>query len=83
MVVDERYEDIQWPAIYRNERAWDEGELIVEPSASHSETYEVVVSREIRAVSIYTYFDNPRFTPGNQTAEGWGRTTIYDIVNGD
>ena len=81
--IDERYENIQWPAIYRRERAWDVGELIVEPAASHSETYEFIVSREIRTVSIYTYFDNPRFAPGTQIAEGWGKTTIYDIVSED
>ena len=83
VVIDEQYENMQWPAIYRRERAWDEGELIVEPGASHPETYEFIVPQEVRAVSIYTYFDNPRFTPNNQSTEGWGKTTIYDIVNED
>ena len=80
--VDEEQEEIQWPVLDSSPRTWDEGELIIEPSGSHLETYEFIVSKEIRTVSIYTYFDNPKFMRSSQSAEGWGATTIYDIVDG-
>ena len=79
--VDDEERNVQWPIIYRNDRVWDEGELIVEQGAYHPETYEFVVPRNIRAVSIYTYFANPRFTPGSQFARGWAATTFYDIFD--
>ena len=79
--IDGQEPDAQWPVIYRNDHAWDESELIVEPGASHPETYEFILSREIRTVGIYTYFDNPRFTLGSQLAQGWAATTFYDIFD--
>ena len=79
--LNEEQLDVQWPFIYGSEHIWDEGELVVEPGESHPETYEFVISKDVRTVSIYTYFENPSFTPGSGSSEGWAATTVYDILD--
>ena len=75
--VDEEYEDIQWPVLYEVPREWDEGTLIIEPSESHQEICEFIISTDTQSVMVYTYFYNPN----SSTPEGWGATTVYDIVD--
>ena len=80
-VFEERqYEDIQWPTLDEVERTWREGELIVEPGESHQESCEFIVSADVRSVVIYAYFHNARSGRDDHASEGWGATTVYDIV---
>ena len=73
------YKDIQWPTLYEVQRAWDKDELVVEPGEAHQEAHEFIVSIDIESVIIYTYFYNPN----SSTPQGWGATTVYDIVRRD
>ena len=57
-------------------RNWKKGELIVEPGESHQETYEFIVLNYVESVLAYTYYRNPR----SSIPEGWGATTVHDIV---
>ncbi len=78
--IDAEKEYLQWPILEEVPRVWDEGELIVEPGESHSETYEFIVEMGIESVIIYTYFYNPQHSRHSRTAEGWHATTIHDII---
>ena len=78
--IDAEKEYLQWPILEEVPRVWDEGELIVEPGESHSETYEFIVEMGIESVIIYTYFYNPQHSRHSRTAEGWHATTIIDII---
>ncbi len=71
---------IQWPTLRDEMRTWNENELIVEPGASHPETFEFIVSREVRAVLIDTYFYNQTYEGYSMKSKGWGATTAYDII---
>ena len=74
------FNSIQWPTIVEAGRAWAEGELVLEPGESHSETIEYIVEASgYESVLVYTYFYNPARSPGS--AEGWTATTVYDIVH--
>ena len=77
---DREQNNLQWPTLDEFERDWDRGELIVEPGESHPETFEFIVSTEVDSVTIYTYFHNSRFSQRAQAAEGWGATTVFDIM---
>ena len=70
---------IWWPTLEEIEHPWDEGELIVEPSESHSETYEFIIGADIETILVYTYFYNPGYETDGNVAEGWHTTTVYDI----
>lgn len=74
---------VQWPILTEVQRDWDKGDLIVEPSESHQESYDFIVSTGVESVSVYTYFYNTSFSEGGRTAEGWGATTVYDILRSD
>ena len=76
-VEDER---IWWPTLEEIDKSWNDGELIVEPNETHSETYEFIVGVETKTVMIYAYFHNPRYESGSNVAEGWDATTVYDMV---
>ena len=69
--------DLQWPTLDETLRTWRENEIIVEPGGSHQETWEFIVSKDVEAAMIYTYFYNSRLP---QVPQGWGTTTILDIV---
>ena len=71
-----------WPIIDEAERDWGKGELIVEPGESHSETFEFIALDDVEAVMIYTYFHNPRYSKGTNAAEGWGASTVHDMIEG-
>ena len=74
--VDKTAEDIQWPTLDEIPLTWDKGVLIVEPSEAHQETFEFIVSKAVESVIIHTYFYNPY----SSSPEGWGATTVYDII---
>ncbi len=69
--------DLQWPTLDETLRTWRDNELIVEPGESHQEIWEFIVSKDVESVMIYTYFYNSRLP---QVPQGWGATTVLDIV---
>ena len=79
--VDGEFEELQWPILEEAPRTWNKSELIVEPGATHSETFEFIVAGAVEAVTMYTYFYSSTYSPGAQTAEGWGAITVHDMMN--
>lgn len=77
---DDEDERIWWPTLEEIDKSWNDGELIVEPNETHSETYEFILGVETKTVMIYAYFHNPRHESDSNVAEGWDATTVYDIV---
>ena len=73
----------RWPELSEVERRWAEGELIVEPGESHREAYDFLVSTDVSAARVYTFFHNPSFQEGGGLARGWGATTVYDMRDYD
>ena len=73
------FQHLQWPTIEEINRYWSERELIVEPGETHPETCEFIVSAEVASVIIYTYFYNPDYSTGSNSAEGWFETTFLDL----
>ncbi len=74
--VNRETEDIQWPTLNDIPLNWDKGILIVEPGETHQEIFEFIVSTDVESVIIQIYFYNPN----SSTPEGWGATTVYDII---
>lgn len=74
--VNNAFRYIQWELLYNAPRTWDENELIIEPNETHRESFEFIISDDIRTVLVYTYFRNVRSQNGS---DGWGVTTFYDI----
>ena len=68
----------RWPKLNEVERSWGEGELMVEPGESHRESCDFIVSTDVAAARVYTFFHNPSFQEGGGMARGWGATTVYD-----
>ena len=77
---DETSDSIQWPFLEEITREWRKGKLVIEPGEVHSESYEFVVATDCESVLVSTYFHNPEFSSSLQIAEGWGTTSIHDIV---
>ena len=74
-------QDLQWPLIEERVRTWKSYEVMVEPGETHSEPIEFIVgSAAVETVMVYTYFYNPRYGPGRRSAEGWGTTSVIDII---
>ncbi len=81
-VFEERGEYyLQWPVLDEIELSREKGELTIEPGETHRETFEFIISTEIETVMVYTYFYNSMLSRKHQSAEGWGATTIYDMVD--
>ena len=78
--VDRDHGNLRWPTLDGVDRAWNKGELIVEPGESHPETYEFIVSMDVESVIIYTYFYNPAVSRSPSAPEGWAATTVHDII---
>ncbi len=78
--VKEEFVDIPWPILVDVQRVWEEGELVVEPGELHPETFEFIVSEEVKSVIVYTYLYNSTYSEGSRSAEGWGATTVLDII---
>ena len=79
--VDRGDRALQWQTLDKVPLTWEKNELIVEPSESHVESCEFIVSADVESVVIYSYFYNPRHHIRTRTSEGWAATTIYDIVD--
>lgn len=75
----EKKEHIRWPVLDTHYPNWDSGKVVIEPGESHPETYEFIVSKDVKSVLVYTYFYNPAYSEGSGVAEGWHATTVYDI----
>ena len=82
--VEKKHKEIQWPTIVEDHSSWQKAEFIIEPGELHHETVEFIVeAKDVHSVLIYTYFYNSRFFPGSRSAQGWGATTVYDILKGN
>ena len=78
---DMEHDTLQWPTLDEVDRAWDEGELIVEPGESHAETFEFIVGAYVYdTVLVYSYFYNPEAPHDPGSARGWHATRVHDIV---
>lgn len=77
--VNAEQRHLQWPMLDEATLQWTPGALIIEPGELHPETYEFIVSSEVKSVIIYTHFYNPSVTASGLDT-GWLRTTVYDIV---
>ena len=77
--IDNEHNHFQWATLDEIVLNWNQGELMVEPGESQPETYEFIVSADVKSVVIYTYFYNSRSSKFSQ-APGWGRATVYDII---
>lgn len=75
--VSNKFNHIQWESLYRASRTWDENEFVIEPNGTHREPFEFIISANIQSVLVYTYFHN---SSSQSSAEGWGATTFYDIL---
>lgn len=73
--------DFDWTHLDIIHRASDAHPLIIEPGEYHHEPGEFVVSNAVETVLIYSYFYNPVFRQGSQSAPGWTATTVYDMMN--
>ena len=72
---------IQWPTIEYFTQEWDDNPRIIEPGESYTETFEFITDTNTHTVLIDTYFHNPQRSEHSQSSEGWGSTTIYDILD--
>lgn len=81
--VDQRDDimEFQWPTLKGERREWVEHEFIVEPGESDQETVDFIIGAGVRSILVHTYFHNPDFQQGARNVEGWGATTMYDIVD--
>ena len=75
-VDEDGFRDIQWDTLYEMSRTWVENEFIIEPNETHREPFEFIISDDVRSVLVYTYFYN---LSSQDSPEGWGATTFYDI----
>lgn len=78
--IDKVYDDLQWPVLDEVSLCWNKEELIIEPGERHQEAYEFIVAKSIKSVIIYTYFYNSRPSQPSRSSEGWGATTVHDIM---
>lgn len=74
--VNNAFRYIQWELLYNVPRTWTENKFIIEPNETHRESFEFIISDDIRTVLVYTYFRNLR---SQNSVDGWGVTTFYDI----
>ncbi len=54
------YRPLDWEYLMERPRLWNKDELVVEPGASAAVTFEHVLSRENRSISITTHFYNSK-----------------------
>ena len=72
---------IQWPTIEDFTKEWNENPRVIEPGESYTETFEFISDTHASTFLIYTYFYNPQHSQDSQSSDGWGTTTIYDILD--
>lgn len=71
----------QWPVIEQTICDWGNSYLAIEPEQTFQETVEFVISRETTTVAVQSFFYNYGYSEGSRRPEGWGITSVYDIVN--
>lgn len=71
---------VQWPLLDTLPRASETTVLTIEPSETHYETGEFIISRDVQTVLLYSYFFNSEYFEHSRSAPGWTATTVYDIV---
>ena len=77
--VERKYDHVQWAVLDEIALDWKRNELIIEPGESHRVTRDFIVSKEIEAVLVYTYFFNPGYSERSDSSEGWEAITAYDV----
>ena len=77
--IDEENNYVQWPTLDVISRKWSPGEITIEPSESHTETYEFIVAKRFKSVMVYSMFYNPYSTDDDDGRRGWHATTVYSI----
>ena len=77
---DQEYDDIQWPTSAEFQRTSTEVKLVIEPGESLQETFEFLLPSDLESVLVFTYVYNSRYSDGSKSAEGWGATTIHDMM---
>ncbi len=74
------FSSIDWPVLDTVTWQREPGALVVEPGESHQEPCEFIVSKDVEAILVYSYFYNLAYMEGSQSAQGWTATTFYDVV---
>ncbi len=73
---------ISWPIIGRMQRVWEDPKLVVEPGATHLETFEFIVLKwKDQSLLLYTYFYNADAQRHPEMKGGWSATTMYDVFD--
>ena len=75
--VSNEFNHIQWELLYNVSRTWVEDEFVIEPNGTHREPFEFIISANIQSILVNTYFHN---SSSQNSAESWGATTFYDIL---
>lgn len=76
-----RLNSIHWPIIEEFTQEWSANPRIIEPGESYTETFEFITDIHASTFLIYTYFYNSHYSEDSQSSDGWGSTTIYDILD--
>ena len=71
---------IEWPILDDIVRSLDPNEIVIEPGARHHETCEFILSRDVEAVLVYSYFFNTEYAEAGQSAQGWTAATVHDMI---
>ena len=74
------FSSIDWPVLDTVTWQREPGALVVEPGESHQDPCEFIVSKDVEAILVYSYFYNLAYLEGSQSAQGWTATTFYDVV---
>ena len=67
---------IRFPRIEALEKRWKKGDFELEPQEQDQVVFDLVVPVSVKAVRIYTYFNNP-FKPNKNI--GWSDSSVYSI----
>ena len=78
--IDDNRPFSQWPIIDPFEFDYGGRDLIIEPGQTFQYTVEFVIERKIITIAINSFFYSSGFRKGSRRPEGWGLTTVYDIV---
>ena len=77
---DNNLEQFGWPLLAEVRRKWPDGDIAIEPSESHQETYQFIVDGDIESVVALTAIYNPAYREGvTGNAETWRCYTFYDV----
>ena len=76
----EKNYELEWHTLVENTRTWRKHEIIVEPGESDQETMDFIIGDGVRSILVHTYFYNPGFRPGTRAVQGWGATSVHDML---